>query len=300
MEILVIGLGKMGQNLVLNLKDHGWTVCGFDACEAACKRTRDDGIEVVESLDAYLKRNNQRIIWMMVPCGDATEELVNQLLPKLKRGDILMDAGNSHYRDSVRRSKCAEGKGISYLDIGTSGGVAGARSGACLMVGGEPQAFAFMEPVFTSICVPEGCLYTGKSGSGHFLKMIHNGIEYGMMQAIGEGFQILAECEFDYDLEKAAKVWNHGSIIRCWLMELAQRAFSKHAQLEHIEGITNASGEAKWTVETAMELEIATPVIALSLMMRSISKDQNRFSTKVVAALRNEFGGHEIVEKDKH
>lgn len=188
-------------------------------------------------------------------------------------------------------------KGIYFFDCGTSGGTDGARNGACTMIGGDVDKFSDIEPLFKDLSVEDGYLYTGKAGSGHFLKMVHNGIEYGMMQSIAEGFEILNKSDFNYDYEKVAKVWNHGSVIRSWLIELIENAFSKDAKLDDLRGIMNSSGEGKWTVESALDFQVAAPVIALSLMMRYRSQEDDTFSGKVVAALRNEFGGHETVSK---
>lgn len=301
MEIGLIGLGKMGMNLAANLKDHGHIVIGYDLDETARCKTEQQGIQTVSSLDALIEQlqEERKVVWMMLPCGKPTEDTILQLMDKLGNGDILIEAGNSNYKDSIRRSAMVKEKGISYLDAGTSGGLAGARHGACMMIGGEKEAFDFVKEAFYDVSVSQGCMYTGESGSGHFMKMVHNGIEYGMMQAIGEGFQIMEESPFQYDLEKVAENWNHGSVIRGWLMELAQNKFSQNPHLENYKGCVDASGEAKWTIETALELEVPAPVIALSLMMRNRSKEDDSFSCKVVAALRNGFGGHAFVESEE-
>jgi 6-phosphogluconate dehydrogenase len=220
-----------------------------------------------------------------------------KIIPFLSEGDIVIDGGNSQYKESIRRYNELKEMGIHFMDAGTSGGVEGARNGACYMVGGDPEAWSIVEPLFRDTAVENGYLYAGKAGSGHFLKMVHNGIEYGMMAAIGEGFEILEKSEFDYDYEKVARVWNNGSVIRSWLMELTERAFSKDAKLEEIKGIMHSSGEGKWTVETALDLQIAAPVIAMSLLMRYRSLENDTFTGKVVAALRNEFGGHAVEKK---
>lgn len=297
LEILLVGLGKMGLNLALNLMSQGCSVIGYDVDAKSREEARKQNIFVLEDMGEYLMRPSEKVVWLMVPSGDPTQSVVDMMLDKLGKGDILIEAGNSHYKDSMKRAALAHEKGIDYLDVGTSGGISGARYGACLMVGGKKSSYEKMEKVFERICVDDGCMYAGASGSGHFLKMIHNGVEYGMMQSIGEGFQIVEESEFDYDLEAVAKVWNHGSVVRSWLMELAQQAFAQNPHLKNLEGIVSASGEAKWTVETALEMEIAAPVITLSLMMRNLSQDHDKFSAKVVSALRNGFGGHAIVEK---
>lgn len=298
MDIGLIGLGKMGSNLALNLRDHGHNVIGFDLNKEARNKVLEEGVDVVDNLDdLLLKLPKRKVIWVMVPSGEPTEQMIDSLRKKLSAQDIIIEAGNSYYRDSMRRYELVHEENLYYLDVGTSGGMSGARNGACLMIGGDEEAYHYMEAVFKDVSVEKGCLYTGKSGSGHFMKMIHNGIEYGMMQAIGEGFQIMQESDFQYDLAKVAENWNHGSVIRSWLMEIAENKFSSSPNLADYRGIVDASGEAKWTLETALEMEIPTPVIALSLMMRNRSKEDDSFSCKVVAALRNGFGGHEIIKK---
>lgn len=294
MEIGLIGLGKMGLNLALNLADHGHKVVGYDNFatfeEDSFKRASSIE-ELVKSLEA------PRTIWLMVPAGDITETVIGELLPLLDKGDTLIDGGNSNYKDTVRRAAMLQEQGLYYFDCGTSGGTEGARHGICSMIGGDEEKFKDIEQVFKDISVENGYLYTGKAGSGHFLKMIHNGIEYGMMQAIAEGFDILSKSQFDYDYEEVAGVWNNGSIISSYLMGLTQNAFSKDAKLDGIKGVMNSSGEGQWTVETALELKVPAPVITMSLMMRHRSQEDDTFTGKVVAALRNEFGGHAVVKK---
>jgi len=233
----------------------------------------------------------------MVPAGDITETVIGELLPLLDKGDTLIDGGNSNYKDTVRRAAKLQEQGLYYFDCGTSGGTEGARHGICSMIGGDEEKFKDIEQVFKDISVENGYLCTGKAGSGHFLKMIHNGIEYGMMQAIAEGFDILSKSQFDYNYEEVAGVWDNGSIISSYLMGLTQNAFSKDAKLDGIKGIMNSSGEGQWTVETALDLQVAAPVITMSLMMRHRSQEDDTFTGKVVAALRNEFGGHAVVKK---
>jgi 6-phosphogluconate dehydrogenase len=233
----------------------------------------------------------------MVP-HTVVDSVINDLIPFLNPGDIVIEAGNSHYKDSIRRYNHFKKVGVSFMDVGTSGGMEGARNGACYMIGGDPETWEIVKPIFQDTAVEKGYLYAGEAGSGHFLKMIHNGIEYGMMAAIGEGFEILEKSQFNFDYKSVARVWNNGSVIRSWLMDLTERAFSKDANLQEIKGIMNSSGEGKWTVETALELQSATPVIAMSLLMRYRSLENDTFTGKVVAALRNEFGGHAI-EKNK-
>ncbi|MGE8206884.1 phosphogluconate dehydrogenase (NAD(+)-dependent, decarboxylating) [Heyndrickxia sp. NPDC080065] len=298
MQIGMVGLGKMGYQLSLNLIDKGYNVSAFDVNKDSVDQISKEGGQGAYTLEELVKQlDRPRKLWLMVPAGDITEQVFGELLPLLDEGDILIDGGNAHYKDSLRRYDIASEKGVHYLDCGTSGGVEGARQGACTMIGGDQEAFAQVENLFRDISVEKGYLYTGKAGSGHFLKMIHNGIEYGMMQAIAEGFDILEKSPFDYDYEKVSTVWNNGSVIRSWLMELMENAFSKDSKLEKIKGVMQSSGEGKWTVETALDFQTAAPVIALSLMMRYRSLEDDTFTGKVVAALRNEFGGHAVVEK---
>lgn len=294
MEIGLIGLGKMGLNLALNLADHGHQVVGYDNFakfeEESFKR-----VSSIEEMVSSLKA--PRTIWLMVPAGEITETVIGELLPLLQKGDTLIDGGNSNYKDTLRRAAMLQEQGIYFFDCGTSGGTEGARHGICSMIGGDEEKFKDIEPFFKDISVENGYLYTGKAGSGHFLKMIHNGIEYGMMQAIAEGFDILSKSQFDYNYEEVAGVWDNGSIISSYLMGLTQNAFSKDANLDGIKGIMNSSGEGQWTVETALDLKVPAPVITMSLMMRHRSQEEDTFTGKVVAALRNEFGGHAVIKK---
>ncbi|MEZ2716230.1 6-phosphogluconate dehydrogenase (decarboxylating) [Niallia circulans] len=298
MQIGMIGLGKMGYNLALNLANNHHSVYGFDKSSDARNRANENGIHIVESIDQMLiNMQSPRVVWVMVPAGKPSEIVIEKLLGKMKADDVVIDGGNANYKDSIRRAAVAEEKGIHFLDVGTSGGILGANQGACLMIGGRQEIFERIEPIFKSVSTQDGYLYAGESGSGHFLKMVHNGIEYGFMQAIGEGFQVLNQSQYDFDLAKIAAVWNNGSVIRSWLMELMESSFQKDARLKNIRGMVASSGEAKWTVETALDLEVPVPIIALSLMMRNRSLEEDSFSAKVVAALRNEFGGHRVIRK---
>lgn len=298
MKIGLVGLGKMGFNLGQNLIDRKHEVVAFDLNTDAVKKLQAYGAQGAESLEQLVHSLQlPRIIWIIVPHA-VVDSVLDELTPFLTKGDIVIEAGNSHYKESIRRYNQLKQAGIYFMDAGTSGGMEGARHGACYMVGGDPEAWRVVEPVFRDTAVENGYLYAGKAGSGHYLKMVHNGIEYGMMAAIGEGFEVLEKSGFDFDYEQVARVWNHGSVIRSWLMELTERAFSKDARLDEIKGVMHSSGEGKWTVEEALDLQTATPVIAMSLLMRYRSLDQDTFTGKVVAALRNEFGGH-AVEKSK-
>ena len=298
MQIGLIGLGKMGYNLGLNMHQHKHDVLAFDLNQQALDSTHQKGIKISNTIEQLvISLKGKKILWLMIPAGEAVDNTILKLTPLLNPGDILIDGGNSNYKDSIRRSKQLETHGIDFLDCGTSGGMEGARQGICAMIGGKKEAFEYCEPLIKDISVPAGYLYCGGSGSGHFVKMIHNGIEYGMMQAIAEGFEVLHKSEFDLDLKAVAGVWNHGSVVRSWLMELTENALSKDPKLETIKGIMHSSGEGKWTLETALEKQIATPVIALSLMMRYRSLQDDTFSGKIIAALRNEFGGHAVEKK---
>lgn len=297
MRVGLIGLGKMGLNLGKNLMDHKHEVAAFDLNSSAVEEMKEYGATGVSSLNELVQSlQSPRILWVMVPHA-VVDSVIEEVTPLLSKGDILIEAGNSHYKESIRRYEQLKKDGIHFMDAGTSGGMEGARNGACYMIGGDQEAWDIVEPIFRDTAVENGFLYAGKAGSGHFLKMVHNGIEYGMMAAIGEGFEILEKSEFDYDYEKVSRVWNNGSVIRSWLMELTENAFSKDAKLDEIKGVMHSSGEGKWTVETALDLQTATPVIAMSLLMRYRSLDNDTFTGKVVAALRNEFGGHAVEKK---
>ncbi|PAE15342.1 6-phosphogluconate dehydrogenase (decarboxylating) [Virgibacillus sp. 7505] len=298
MHIGLIGLGKMGFNLGLNLLDNNFDVTAFDVSEEARAKFAESKGSAASSLKELVEQlPSPKIVWSMVPAGEITDKVLEELKGYLSEGDILMDGGNSNYKQSVERSKIFAALGVHFFDVGTSGGTDGARNGVCTMIGGDAEVFKTIEPIFQAISVENGYHYAGKSGSGHFLKMVHNGIEYGMMQAIAEGFEVLEKSDYDFDYEKVAKMWNNGSVVRSWLMELVESAFSKDPKLDAIRGVMHSSGEGKWTVETALELQAATPVIAMSLMMRYRSLDEDTFSGKVVAALRNEFGGHAVVKR---
>lgn len=293
MKIGLVGLGKMGFNIGVQMLEKKHEVVAYDVNSDTIKDFEQEGGKGASTYqDLVGSLGTPRVIWMMVPAGKITEQVIDELSPLLDVGDILIDGGNSNYKETLTNHEKLNTKGIHFFDVGTSGGISGARNGACFMIGGHKQTFETIEPLFRDLSVEDGYLYTGKGGSGHFLKMVHNGIEYGMMAAIGEGFELLEKSPFDYEYEDVAKVWNHGSVIRGWLMELMQDAFRKDANLDEIRGVMNSSGEGKWTVETALDFETPAPVIALSLMMRYRSQENDTFTGKVVSALRHEFGGH--------
>lgn len=298
MQIGIIGLGKMGFNLALNLQRNGYEVIANDVNAEFVQKIAEKGIVPAHSIEELTQKlTGRKVIWLMVPAGEIVDQVIEQLLPFLNPADIVIDGGNSNFKASKKRHTYLKSKGIDFLDCGTSGGTSGALNGACTMIGGEDEVFTYVEKVFKDISVENGYLHTGAAGSGHFTKMVHNGIEYGMMQAIAEGFEVFEHSEFDIDFQKTAKMFNHGSVVRGWLMELTQNAFSKDPKLDAIKGIMHSSGEGKWTLETALDLGVPTPVIALSVMMRYRSQMEDTFSGKVVAALRNEFGGHAVEKK---
>ncbi|MDO4680249.1 MAG: decarboxylating 6-phosphogluconate dehydrogenase [Aerococcus sp.] len=293
-----IGLGKMGLNMALNVTDKGWSVVGFDANESAREKAKAKGLTVADTEDVLLSQLDEpKVVLLSTPAGPTTNGLVKELTDKLHAGDIIIDSGNSYYKDSQENFRVATEKEIHFVDCGTSGGMSGARYGACLMVGGEEAVVKQLEGFFTDLAIEDGYLYAGKPGSGHYLKMVHNGIEYGMMEAIGEGFAVLEESDYDFEMADVAKCWANGSVIRSWLIDLMVDAFKQDPNLDDIEGIIDANGEAKWTVQEALDLDIPLPVIASSLYVRNASKIENSFSNRVVASLRNGFGGHALYKK---
>jgi 6-phosphogluconate dehydrogenase len=230
----------------------------------------------------------------MVPSGDPVDLTIEQLIPSLSKEDIIVDGGNSHYKDSIRRAEKLKQLGIHFVDAGTSGGIWGLQEGYCLMIGGEKATIEQLEPIFKTLAPENGFAHVGPSGAGHFVKMVHNGIEYGMLQAYGEGFEMLKTSQFELDLGKISRLWNRGSVVRSWLLELAESAFAKDPQLSSIRGYVEDSGEGRWTVLEAVEREIPAPILTLSLFARFASRQDDSFSAKVIAALRNEFGGHPV------
>ena len=296
MKFAMIGLGKMGLNLVKNATDNGHEVVAFDLNADFVKEADaySDLVSPATDMDDMLAQlPSPKVVWVMVPAGVPTNSTIDTLIEKLDEGDIIIDGGNSNYKDNLEQNKRTTAAGIKFFDAGTSGGMSGARNGGNFMIGGDDaEAWKTLEPLFKSIALEDGYLYTGRLGSGHYLKMVHNGIEYGMMQAIAEGFEVLEASQFDYDYEAVAKLWNHGSVVRSWLMELAEEQFAKDPKLSAISGRMHSSGEGKWTIEESLDLEVPAPVIALSLMMRYRSLQEDTFTGKVVSALRNGFGGH--------
>lgn len=298
MKIGLIGLGKMGYNLALNLHRNGHEVIGYDVDKDTMRLINNEGIQTSSSIEGLIEKlGDNRVIWLMIPSGGPVDSVLLKLKHFLVKGDVIIEGGNSNYKDSIRRSEVWAAQEVEYLDCGTSGGTEGALNGICAMLGGSQTAFNKIEPVLKDICLPGAYLYCGGPGSGHYVKMIHNGIEYGMMQALAEGFEMLQKSQMDLDLPAIASLWNQGSVIRGWLMELTERALSKEPDLASIKGIMHSSGEGKWALEDALDKQIATPVIALSLLMRYRSLEDDSFAGKIVAALRSEFGGHALIKK---
>lgn len=298
MKLKMVGLGKMGLNLALNMKEHGVDVEGFDVNEEARKKAESENIKTYASLEDVASKDEKNVIWVMLPAGKITNSVLLQLVELCKANDIVIDGGNSDHRDSLKTAHLMEEKGIYFFDIGTSGGVYGARHGASFMCGGDPDVFKNeLQKILESIATTNGCLYTGKTGSGHYLKMIHNAMLYGYMQTLGEGFELLEKSEFDYDLQNVADSLSKSSVIRGWLLELAADAFKKDPDLSKIKGVVGASKTTGWTIESACELGVPIPVISTSLMMRLRSKQDDSFSAKVIASLRDEVGGHKAQSK---
>jgi len=271
----------------------------FDRSADAVRAHVAKGVKAAKDLaDVARQLAPRRVVWLMVPAGAPVESTIEQLVPHLARGDIVIDGGNSNFRDSLRRAEGLKSQGIEFVDVGTSGGIWGLTVGYCLMIGASPAAFQHCEPIFRTLAPPEGYAHVGPPGAGHYVKMVHNGIEYGLLQAYAEGYEILhASRDFTFKLSQIAKLWNHGSVVRSWLNELAELALSRDDQLAAIRGHVEDSGEGRWTVEEAMRLDVPTPVITLSLLARLRSRQEESFSAKVIAALRNEFGGHAVQTK---
>ncbi|MGH7582653.1 MAG: phosphogluconate dehydrogenase (NAD(+)-dependent, decarboxylating) [Gemmatimonadales bacterium] len=296
MRIAMIGLGRMGGNMVERLLQGGHEVVVWDRSADAVQASVTKGAHAARDLaDVCEQLAPPRVVWVMVPAGAPTEQTIADLGERLRPNDIIIDGGNSNYHDSMRRAEHLRVRGVEFVDAGTSGGVWGLTVGYCLMVGASEAAFAVCEPVFRTLAPENGYARMGPPGAGHYVKMVHNGIEYGLLQAYAEGYEILhASKEFDLDLHRIAGLWNQGSVVRSWLNELAESAFAKSGDLADLRGYVDDSGEGRWTVDEAMRLDVPAPVITLSLLMRLRSRQTESFSAKVIAALRNEFGGHPV------
>lgn len=297
MQIGMVGLGRMGMNMARRLLAGGHEVFVYNRTPAKTEDMMLEGAFGTFSLQEMVERlERPRVIWLMLPAGKPVDEHLEKLMDILSPGDILIDGGNTKYKDDLRRAELFQKKKIHYLDAGVSGGIWGLKVGYCLMVGGNKEQYEFLEPIFKTLAPPDGYLYCGPSGAGHFVKMVHNGIEYGMMQAYGEGFAILEASDYGkgFDYAAIAHLWNQGSVVRSWLLELMEKAFAKDPKLTEITGYVEDSGEGRWTVEQAVESGVSAPVIALSLFRRFQSRQENAFEDRVLAAMRREFGGHAV------
>ena len=295
MQIGLIGLGKMGSNMVLRLLKDKHDVVVYDKSLEPVKSLEKQGAIGAVSVEDLLKKlPKQKIVWFMVPSGDTTIQSIREISVQLSNGDIVIDGGNSFYKNSIMMSQELAVNGIHFLDVGTSGGIWGLENGFCLMIGGRKDIFNQCESVFMTLAPENGYLHVGPNGAGHYVKMIHNGIEYGMLEAYAEGFEIMNASDYKLDFTKISKLWNQGSVIRSWILELAQQAFSKNPKLTGIASYVDDSGEGRWIVNEAIEKNVAAPIISLSLFERLRSREKECFSAKVIAALRNEFGGHAI------
>ena len=296
MKLAMIGLGKMGGNMTERLMRGGHEVAVFDRSPEVVAKYEAIGAQPAASAQEAVSRlSAPRVVWIMVPAGKPVDDTIALLVPGMSKGDIIIDGGNSNFHDTMRRGRELAEKGIEFIDSGTSGGIWGLENGYCLMIGASPAAFAACEPIFRTLAPPEGYAHVGPTGAGHYVKMIHNGIEYGLLQAYAEGYEILeASRDFDLDLHQVSAVWNRGSVVRSWINELAERAFAKDATLADIRGYVEDSGEGRWTVQEAIDLDVPAPAITLALLARLRSRQGDSFSAKVIAALRNEFGGHSV------
>lgn len=300
MKLAMIGLGKMGSNMARRLMQGKHDIIAFDLSKEAVEEIATEGATGASSLQQVVEMlSAPRIVWIMLPAGKPVEDTISRLKELLSPEDIIIEGGNSYYKDDRRRYEALQAAGIHYMDVGVSGGVWGLEVGYCMMMGGDKTIFKYLEPIFQTMAPKDGYLYCGKSGAGHFVKMIHNGIEYGLMQAYGEGFEILDASEFaeSFDYAKISHLWNQGSVIRSWLLELAENAFRKNRELTDITGYVEDSGEGRWTVQQAVDTGVPAEVITLSLMRRFRSRQQDPFTERVLAALRREFGGHTVVSK---
>ena len=287
----------MGNGLARRLArgDHRVVVQNRTQDKADTLADEEEGAEAATGLDDLVARlNTPRVVWTMLPAGKVTDEAVDALADLLDEGDLLIEGSNSNYKDSKRRAEKLSAKGIGFLDAGVSGGIWGLDEGFCLMVGGTEESFATAEPLFATLAQDEGYAHVGSVGAGHYVKMVHNGIEYGLLQAFGEGFEILEACDYDLDLSQVANVWRHGSVVRSWLLDLAANAYAKDPHLDKLTGYVEDSGEGRWTVAEAIDLDVPAPVITLALQMRFRSRQEDTYTGKLISALRNEFGGHAI------
>ncbi len=295
MELGFVGLGRMGANMTLRLLRGGHRVVAYDRDPQATERVLAEGASAATSLaDLVGQLQPPRHVWIMVPAGGPVGETIASLTPLLTRGDVVIDGGNSYYKDSVARAEALAEIGLHFLDAGTSGGIWGLEAGYCLMVGGEEAVFRRLEPVFQTLAPPGGYAHVGPAGAGHFVKMVHNGIEYGLLQAYAEGFELLQAGPYKLDLAQVAALWNHGSVVRSWLLELAQKALAADPDLASVAGYVEDSGEGRWTILEAVDRDVPATSLAHALFARFRSRQADSFAAKLVAALRQQFGGHEV------
>ena len=295
MQLAMIGLGRMGAGMTLRLLQGGHQVMVYDRSPEAVTALAAKGATGASSLeDLGEKLKAPRVFWLMIPAGAPVDDTIQRLQDTVSPGDVIVDGGNSNYKDSIRRAEDLRTKQIEFLDVGVSGGIWGLKVGFNLMAGGNQAVFKQVEPIFQTLAPPDGYAYVGPSGAGHYSKMVHNGIEYAMLQSYAEGFEILKAAPFGFDLLQLARLWNHGSVIRSWLLELAQAAFERDPDLSHIRGYVDDSGEGRWTLQEAIDHAVPAPALAMSLFMRFRSRQDDSFSDKVIAELRNEFGGHPV------
>jgi 6-phosphogluconate dehydrogenase len=301
MELGMIGMGRMGSNMARRLQKGGHNITAWDPVKEAVAAIAAEGAtQAASTADLAGKLKSPRAIWLMVPSGEPTETTISDIAGHLSGGDLIIDGGNSNYKDSMRRAKALLENGIGFLDVGTSGGIWGLKEGYCLMVGGDKEAFTRIEPIFKTLAPSplQGYGYMGPSGAGHFVKMVHNGIEYGLMQAYAEGFELMqAKREFDLNLSQIAEIWRYGSVVRSWLLDLAAAALKDDPQLDGLEAYVDDSGEGRWTVQESIDLAVPIPVIAQALQARFRSRQPQPFGGKLLSALREQFGGHSIRRK---
>jgi 6-phosphogluconate dehydrogenase len=302
MKLAMIGLGRMGMNMAKRLLKGGHEVVAYNrSSEKTDQLVKDGAIGTYSLSEVADKLSQPRIVWIMLPAGQAVDDHIQEIKNFLSPGDIVIDGGNTYYKDDIHRAEYLEDKNIRYMDVGVSGGIWGLKIGYCLMIGGDKETFELLRPIFKTLAPEEGYLYCGPTGAGHFVKMVHNGIEYGMMQAYGEGFEILEASDYatSFNYADIAHLWNQGSVVRSWLLELAEDAFSKDEKLSDIKGYVEDSGEGRWTIQQALETGVPAQVITLSLLRRFRSRQDNPFSDRVLAALRREFGGHAVIPANK-
>lgn len=302
MEVGIIGLGKMGENMGVRLLRGGHTVYGSDLSPEMRELAEAQGIKAAADVPglAALFTGSPRVFWAMVPAGKVTDSVVHQILMVASPGDVIVDGGNSNYKDSVRHGEECAARGVHFVDCGTSGGVWGLENGYCLMVGAPDDGFLAVEPLLKTLAPEEGYAHVGPTGSGHYVKMIHNGIEYGLLEAYAEGFELLAcATEFHLSLPQITKLWNHGSVIRSWMLELAEIAYDADPEMDDLRGVVQDNGTGRWTIEESIERGVPAPVLSLALQMRFRSRQENAYAARVVASLRNQFGGHTVVKEEK-